>query len=495
MWRALKDEKTQDPDLPQRAFDVSCLNEVIDGTLYDCLEHPFHCETDNTKAYVPLRQRRPSVRSNLCALVVEHTASLLFSEEHFPVIECETEGVGDALQAITLDRDIASVMDTAVIAGSVGSVAIQMRVLSNRLFFDVLQTQFLTPTWKKDAPDTLESVREQYKVKGFALKALNYSIPDDQMQQDFWFRRDWTTSAEQWAMPWPSKGKNTYDTAPVVDESRSTTHNLGFVPIVWAKNLPKPGGNGIDGRCTFDKAIETMIEIDYLLSQGGRSLKYALDPTLVVKAPQTSNGELIKGAGEALVVGEDGDAKLLEISGGGTEALIEFAKCLRQTALEAINGNKADSDKLAAATSGRAMELMNMALIQLCARLRVSYGTGALIQLYRMIAKVTQTGRLVDSQGDRIAAITLDKPLKLRWPEFYAPTWADKTNEAGALTTLTQGGLLSKETATRSIAQQYDVNADEELERTKADADAAQENAIALAQAAPPKVTPDNSGD
>ncbi|WP_118181292.1 phage portal protein [Paraburkholderia phosphatilytica] len=493
MWRALKETKNQDKDLPQRAFDIQCLNEVLDGTLYDDLEHPFHCETDSTKAYVTLRQRRPSVRSNLCALVVEHTASLLFSEEHFPTIESDDDGVGDALQAIAQDKQIAALMDTAVIAGSVGSVAIRMRVLSNRLYFDVLQTQFLTPTWKANQPDVLQSVREQYKVKGEVLAEGGYAIPDTDMQADFWFRRDWTESQEIWYAPWRANGKKSYSAPGKVDGKRTVGHTLGFVPIIWAQNLAKPGGNGIDGRCTFDKAIETMLEIDYLLSQGGRSMKYALDPTLVVKAPQTSNGELVKGAGEALVVSEKGDAKLLEISGGGTEALIEFCKCLRQTALEAINGNKADSDKLAAATSGRAMELMNMALIQLCARLRITYGAGALLSLFRMIAKVSQTGKLVDSNGERIEPIKLTKPLKLRWPEFYAPTWADKTNEAGALSTLTQGGILSKETATRSIAQEYDVAADEELARTKADADVQQQNAVAL-KAAAPKPVPDNSG-
>jgi hypothetical protein len=62
------------------------------------------------------------------------------------------------------------------------------------------------------------------------------------------------------------------------DDDRSMSHRLGFVPMVWIRNLP--GGRGVDGACTFRAAIETGIEIDYQLSQAGRGLKYSSDPTL-----------------------------------------------------------------------------------------------------------------------------------------------------------------------------------------------------------------------
>jgi hypothetical protein len=259
------------------------------------------------------------------------------------------------------------------------------------------------------------------------------------------------------------------------------------------KNLP--GGDDIDGKCTFAKAIDTNIEIDYLLSQGGRALKYQSDPTLLIKEPATGQGgTLTKGAGNAITVGADGDAKLLEMSGDGTNALLEYVRLARQVALESIHGNKADADKIAAAQSGRAMELMNQALIWLADKLRISYGEKGLLQLYRMIAKASQKAQLVDSEGQKIAPIATEKPFALKWPAWYAPTWSDKLNEANALTALTQGNMLSKETATASLIEQYDVE-DLPGELARIAKESAEADAAEVAKAKQLKPAPDNTGD
>jgi hypothetical protein len=68
-------------------------------------------------------------------------------------------------------------------------------------------------------------------------------------------------------------------------------------------------------------------------------------------------------------------------------------------------------------------------------------------------------------------------------------------SESTYLVSLTGAGLVSKETATRSIASQFDIETEqvgEELARIKKDADEAQAAQVALAAAKP---VPDNSGD
>ena len=141
-------------------------------------------------------------------------------------------------------------------------------------------------------------------------------------------------------------------------------------------------------------AIETQIEIDYQLSQAGRGLKYSSDPTLLIKEPATTDSEIIKGAGNALVVSEKGDAKLLEIGGTASAAVIEYVRTLRELALESVHGNRANADRLTAAQSGRALELMNQGLIWLADNLRISYGEGALLSLARMVLRASQIYRL-----------------------------------------------------------------------------------------------------
>ena len=92
---------------------------------------------------------------------------------------------------------------------------------------------------------------------------------------------------------------------------------MGWVsfPSSGSKTYParRQQADPSDGACTFRAAIETQIEIDYQLSQAGRGLKYSSDPTLLIKEPATTDSEIVKGAGNALVVSEKGDAKLLEI--------------------------------------------------------------------------------------------------------------------------------------------------------------------------------------
>src|ERR1700691_1870063 len=132
----------------------------------------------------------------------------------------------------------------------------------------------------------------------------------------------------------------------MVDEARSVPPALGFVRCVWIRNLPGASASGdpVDGACTFRAAIETQIEIDYQLSQAGRGLKYSSDPTLLIKEPAASDGQLIRGGGNALVVSEKGDAKLLEIGGTAANAVIDYVRTLREFALEGVHGNRANAD-------------------------------------------------------------------------------------------------------------------------------------------------------
>ena len=91
MYKSLQTRWARDKDLPDRAYDLSMLTRILDGTVYDKLPHAFHEEKAPNDEYVPIRDRRPSVRYRLCRLVVDDSASLLFSEGHFPSFECDDE--------------------------------------------------------------------------------------------------------------------------------------------------------------------------------------------------------------------------------------------------------------------------------------------------------------------------------------------------------------------------------------------------------------------
>ena len=453
MFRHLQSTFTADRDLPPRAFAIQMLTRVLDGSLYENLKYSFHDEKNGAGEYIPLRDRRPSVRYGLCSIVVDDSISLLFSEGHFPTVESPDEVTRDELARFVRDIGLNQLMIHAATVGSVGSVALVMRILSNRVYVDIEPTATLTPEWLPDRPDELARVVEQYKTTGKALSELGYSIPDDQMSADFWFRREWDAVTETWFMPALVSGNSS---PSVIDDARTTRHDLGFVPVIWVKNLP--GGNGIDGACTFPpEAIDASIEIDYQLSQLGRGLKYSQDPTLLIKEPAMSDGTLIRSASNAITVDRDGDAKLLEINGSASSAVIEYVRFLREAVLERMHGNRTSADKISAAQSGRAMELMNQSLIWLADKLRISYGEEALLELMRMIIMASEKIKLIHRDGTPVANMVADG-LSLRWPAWYSPTAADVAQMATALRGMIDGGILSEETATKAIADAFDID-------------------------------------
>jgi len=452
MFDTICDLIPRDPDYPTRARALDILQRVLNGTLYDVLPYQFHEERSAGGEYIPLRKRRPSVRYALSRVVAEDSVSLLFSEGHFPTIDCADPAVRGFLADVVKETRLNQVMTDAAVKGSVGSVAILMRVLSGRVFYDVLDTTFLTPSWDPQAPDTLSSVIERYKVPGDVLSTNGYAIDDPSI--DYWFTRIWDTDVETWFMPAPVGGLGD----AITDENRTVRHGLGFVPIVWIRNLPGPSASGDpnDGACTFRAAVETQIEIDYQLSQAGRGLKYSSDPTLLIKEPATSDTEIVKGAGNALVVSEKGDAKLLEIGGTASAAVLEYVRTLRELALEGVHGNRASADRLTAAQSGRALELMNQGLIWLADNLRVSYGEGALLALCRMVLRAATLYPL-RVMGQPAPDVEPNVRLTLKWPRWYPLTADDRQKDAQTLATLVTSGLISRETAAKAVADTYDI--------------------------------------
>lgn len=463
---SLKNTYTKDSDYPDRAFNILALTRVINGSMYDNLEYDFSEEKNLAGEYISLSKRRPSARTRLCATVVNDSVSLLFSEGHFPNCDCADEPTRDKLEKIIKESKLSEVMLEAAVIGSVGSVAVLMRVLSNRVFFKAMSTAYLTPHWKPDEPDVLEKVTERYKVKGKILKQAGYVDVED--NETYWFQREWNNVSETWYKPQLNSDAKD-GKAPEIDDNNTTEHKLGFVPLVWIKNLP--GGDDIDGNPTFPtEAIDLQIESDYLLSQGGRALKYQADPTLHIKNPAFGDGAMVKGAANAIVTGQDGDAKLLEISGDAAHAVMDWVKGLREIALEGAGGNRSNADKLSAAQSGRAMELMNQSLIWLADKLRISYGEGALLDLLNMIVKASKVFKLVNKKGVEYGELSQDDELSLRWANWYQPTYADKQAQANTLDVLRKAGLLSQETAVKSLADAYDItDPQDELRQIKAD--------------------------
>jgi hypothetical protein len=158
MFDTLSDLVPYDNDYPPRVRKLTILGNVLDGTLYDSLPYHFHEERTSAGEYIPLRQRRPSVRYPLCRIVVEDSVSLLFSEGHFPTIDSPDPKTRAIFANISKEIRLNLTMTQAAMTGATGSVALLLRVLKGRIFVDVINSMYLTPTWDPVAPDTLVDI-------------------------------------------------------------------------------------------------------------------------------------------------------------------------------------------------------------------------------------------------------------------------------------------------------------------------------------------------
>lgn len=477
MFETIADLYPRDPDFPERTHRLLMMRRVLEGKLYDGLPYQFFQNMTDAGEPISLSQRKPSVRYNLCRLVVMDSTSMLFSDMHFPAIDSQDRNTRERLLDVIKESRLVGIMTDVALNGAIGSACVLMRVLDGRLFFDRFDTAYLTPEWKPNAPDTLLRVTEKYKVRGDVLKAQGYRINEKNLMVNHWFMRQWTENQEIWFVPWTKEEEVKESFQPKVDEERTVTHGLGFVPMVWIRNLS--GGDKIDGACTFDQAIHTAIEIDYQLSQAGRGLKYSSDPELLLKEPANEDGQILKGSGNAIVVSEKGDARWLEIRGDAVGAVLDYARFLRELAIESIRGNRASADRLTAAQSGKALELLHQSLIWLTGELRTSYGEEGLLPLLRMVI----------AASEKIDITCMAKPLTglqseglhLRWPAFFSPTEQDKVQQSEALRNLRDFGNISRESAVKTLSAAYDIeNVGEEMARIEADERAEMERQIEL---------------
>ena len=458
MFQKFRKAHPKDRDLPPRAHEIALLTSVLDGTLYDILPHTFDEEYNEAGEYVPIQKRAPSVRYSLCRTVVDDSISLLFGNGRFPEIEADSDDARAVIADLVKQTQLAHSMSEAAFFGSVGSAAVLMLVLAGVVHWVPMSTAHLVPKFDPLAPKTLISVTQRYKISRDDVAAMGYTklAADNNDIRDWWYQRTWDDMADWQFVPIPTTAD---DPAKMeIDVGKSVEHNLGFCPVVWIKNLPGPSSTGtpIDGACTFRAAIDTSIEIDYQLSQVGRGLKYSSDPMLMIKDPGDLDGQSItRGGGQALTVAAGGDAKMLEINGGGSNAVIEYVRTLRELALESIHGNRASPEQLSGAASGRALELMNQGLIWLADNLRTTYGDGGVLPLIKMVALASQ--KMPIKVAGKIVKIDPGEQFSLRWPAWYPKTATERGQDADTVVKLVNGDVISTETATKFVARDYGV--------------------------------------
>lgn len=481
MFKSLIESMQLDRDYPLRSRMIDAYTRVINNTLYDHLRYGFFDEYDSGNQVIPMSEKRPAFRYNLCRIAMDQLASLLFGSDHFPQLTGNSNTQNELLQKLVDECALQQKMQELVIDGSVGSAVVLVTVINQKIAVNVFSSQYFTPVFDPADGKTLLKLTEKYKIKGCSLNAIGYNVDD---ALTYWFMREWDSNVERYYKPKDISD----DTAFEVD--KEIQHGLGFVPAVWVKTPKKPGAHplyDIDGECLFVKGIDGNILLEYQMSQAARALRYSSDPMVVFKLNNDTdfNSQLSMGGNgspafyrsptKGIVLGQDDDATFLEITGKATEAVKEFVVMMREYILESLHGNRSHADKISAAQSGRAHREMNQPLIWLADKLRINFGKEGLLPLVELIIKIAEISPFMVG-GKLFRGFKRDANLQLAWPDWYPMTPEENAQIANTLKTLKDSGTISRETAIRTIQKEYNIKSvEEEIQRIQQDQQELQE--------------------
>ncbi len=440
---------------------LDMLDRVLDGTLYDHLQNDFYQEETFSGDYIPIQERRPSVRTGFASQVVGVVARKLFAGKHAPKITHDDENYAALIREVIARGSVYETMVSAMYLGSVGSVAVTFRLVEGSLKFDVWRAKNCYPVF--GPAGELAALRVCYTVGGKELLGLGFKTDAKgkpvSTDDTYWFARVFTPSEEITCVPPLADDWNPVEypwealTPGVVIQ-----HNLGFVPGVWITNMP--GGVGVDGKSTFGEVVNNIVEMDYTLSQLGRGIRYSAAPQTVVigdvesdqrRTPSTIIKLKAAYADEGQKFGA-ADAKLLEMVGNGTQVGLNYVQELRRITFEALAASIKKSE-LKTAMSGRAMEISDDAFYDLANLFRNSYGDGGLIPLMSKVMKALRMVGMLEVSIDE-ASITA---FGLRWPKLYPSTPADDLQMVESLVMAVQNGLMDADTAKSYLYAQMDL--------------------------------------
>jgi hypothetical protein len=453
----------------------------------------------------PVCERTPNAPYHLGRVIVNRFTELLFGEHRFPKVEVpnshETEVfLNELAKSVQLK---AHMIEAATLGGSQGSVVTMFKAVKGKFQLESFNSKWVTPEWEDYHSGEMYAFKVSYPYEDYAY--------DEQLKEWvlklFLYTRIVTQEIDVTFFPQEAEWKYGFNAGVQLKDPKEQLrvnpdeafyHGFGFVPAVFIQNLPRH--DQIDGDSSFECAEELIERLSENLSAIHSALQGNLDPTLILKITpedykklQLMGGVISTGSnGAAIVVGDKGDAKYIEIQCEGIKVAMEVIGMMRTYALELADCVIADPHRLTgAAQSAAAMKLLYAPMLSKCDMLRTQYGEngirkllGKMLSAYRLLTAVrtledgTQTqGKFKDLKykDPKTQKLVVAKPdmdtdpddMGLKWGDYFMATTADvfQAVEAAVMAT----GNKPVTTQKRAAAYVASFLEDPDLETTLAE--------------------------
>lgn len=361
---------------------------LIPGDGAIAVHQPF---LNGQSGYVPLRNRRPSSPYRLARVIVHAFTDMVFGENRFPKFKVEGDAkTQDFVEAIVkATRMPVRAIEARNRGGSTGASVLSWCFLEGKPRIRVHNPRDLfVHSWIDRETCIPEHVTEVYQYP----KEEWDPVKKKYVKNMYWYRRDWTPDEDIVFRPILVEYQKDPDDYWEPDLKRSRGHDDGVIHVEWIQNLPSQDP---DGEPDYEGLYDNFDTIDILASVISKGAVLNLDPTVVLKMDPDilSRNGVQKGSDNALTVGEDGDAKYMELAGSSIKAGVDLFNSKRKSILEVAQCVIPDpADIAAAGTSSVAQKMVYASMLARCDVLREQYA-GGFERLLSNMVRVAQASK------------------------------------------------------------------------------------------------------
>lgn len=472
---------------------------------------------DHSGDRAPLRERKPCIVYRLPKAAVEQVVRFLFGEGRFPSVKVPGVDTDGSVGGVAISPDDAETLGTWLaefiersqlkpVARSLARTGISTTAAVAVLGLREGEFRFETPRphdcWPQFVND--DPAGDVARLVWCYKFEKTVTGPDGKPQvKDHFFRRDWDgTNHYVYKDVEIEPGKVIQWPAPTV-----TAHGFSFCPVIWVRNEPE-NAKGIDGVGLYEGLEQDFEALDFTMSQRHRGLTYLGTPQPYETGVKEGDGPDETGR-KAGPVGFSGDAPhgavmpvarrmapdeiwtyegeqvnvaLLETSGKAFEVATNHVNDIRSRALETMGvvltsmADTVNRVSAGAEMSAKFLALAHAPLLGLVSEYRQAWWPHCLVKIVsmamRMLAELDGKQTVLIPGSDKAAKIlapflSIDVgggekrwvPPKLEplWGNFFDPSSMEIKQAVEAANAAKDGGLISTETGTRYVADDFGV--------------------------------------